>query len=270
MSDTNNLAIQEQRMVLFYEDELTAVRAEDGQIYVGFNQLCNIFGLDSQGQRRRIARHAVLSEGLKGVAKLSTPSGGAQFAYVLRSDFIPLWLSGVRASAVKEEIRPKLVKFQIEAARVLAEAFRAGELTTSEDDLEMLAAIDPQAAEALATAQAVVKLAKAHIRLVRTVHENRQDIDAQAQRIEAIEANLGNTDRFVTTEQASNISQAVKSIALELSRASGKNEFGGVYGEMYRRMGVTSYKEIPANKYEDVMGWLREWWGSISDESIHF
>ena len=32
-------------------------------------------------------------------------------------------------------------------------------------------------------------------------------------------------------EQASQISQAVKAVAMELSKQSGRNEYGGVYGE---------------------------------------
>ena len=37
---------------------------------------------------------------------MSTP-GGDQSGFVLRVDLIPLWLSGVRVSAVKEELRAK-------------------------------------------------------------------------------------------------------------------------------------------------------------------
>lgn len=41
---------------------------------------------------------------------------------------------------------------------------------------------------------------------------------------------------------ATALSQAVKAIALEMSKRSGRNEYGGVYGEFYRKFGITSYK----------------------------
>lgn len=55
--------------------------------------------------------------------------GGMQKAGMLRVDLVPIWLSGVRIQAVKEEIRPKLERFQREAAKVLWEAFQEGHLT---------------------------------------------------------------------------------------------------------------------------------------------
>ena len=74
-----------------------AVRASDGRIYTAISQMCDALGLDAQAQRRRMERHAILSKGVKGVANLATP-GGIQSAYVLRTDLVPLWLSGVRVS----------------------------------------------------------------------------------------------------------------------------------------------------------------------------
>ena len=37
---------------------------------------------------------------------------------------MPLWLSGIQASRVKEELREKLIRYQKEAATVLWQAFR--------------------------------------------------------------------------------------------------------------------------------------------------
>ena len=68
-------------------------------------------GIDTTGQRQRIQRHTVLAKGI-GVCNLQTP-GGIQSSYVLRVDLVPLWLSGIRTSAVDEEARPKLERFQV-------------------------------------------------------------------------------------------------------------------------------------------------------------
>ena len=31
---------------------------------------------------------------------------------------------------------------------------------------------------------------------------------------------------------------------MEMSQQSGRNEYGGVYGELYRKFGITSYQQI--------------------------
>ena len=59
------------------------------------------------------------------------------------------------------------------------------------------------------------------------------------------------------------LSQAVKTVAMKLSKASGRNEYGGVYGELYRKFGITSYKQLPAAKFDEAMSWLNEWRESI-------
>ena len=74
----------------------------------------------------------------------------------------------------------------------------------------------------------------------------------------------------VTDEQASQISQAVKAVAVALGKQTKKNEFGAVYGELYRKWGVSSYKLIPARHFDQVMKWLADWYGSITDEAVPF
>jgi hypothetical protein len=78
-------------------------------------------------------------------------------------------------------------------------------------------------------------------------------------RLEELEATLGSEDRLVTPEQASQISQAVKAIAMKLSDRSGRNEYGGVYGELYRRFGITGYKQLPAARFDAAIEFLTDW-----------
>ncbi len=260
MSDkTQNTALVpvEEKQVLFYEDEITAMRASDGRIYAGLTQMCRALGLDPQGQRRRAERHAILSKGLKGVDKLSTPGGGMQKSYVLRVDLIPLWLSGIRVSAVKEEIRPKLMRFQEEAATVLWEAFQEGRLT-ADPQFETLLHQNTDAVQAYKMAMAVVKLARQQILLEGRLGDTELRLDNVEDRLSTVEEQLSGS-QTVTEDQASQLSQAVKTVAIALGKQTKKNEFGAVYGEMYRKFGITSYKLLPATRFTEAMDWLTEW-----------
>jgi len=133
---SKDLTVVEQREVTFYDDQLTAVRADDGQVYVSVRRMCDALGLDRKSQQNRIRRHTILVEGYKGGVIMTPPSsggrgGGRQQATFLRVDLVPLWLSGVDASRVKDEARPKIERFQREAAKVLWEAFQEGRLTAT-------------------------------------------------------------------------------------------------------------------------------------------
>ena len=135
------LTVVERKEVVFYDDELTAVRADDGQIYVSVRHMSDALGLNIQSQTRRMRRHRVLSEGLM-VAKMATKKG-VRNSYILRVDLVPLWMTGISTNAVKEDIRPKLERFQLDAARILWEAFQEGRLTADPNFEELLKTDSP-------------------------------------------------------------------------------------------------------------------------------
>lgn len=137
MSNEKNLVPIEQKTVDFYGDELTAVRADDGQIYVSIKHMCEALGLAQRGQVLRIKRSEVLNEGYEGGIVMITP-GGKQRSGMLRADLVPLWLSGVSTSRVSDNIRARLVKYQKESAKVLWEAFQDGRLTADASFDELL------------------------------------------------------------------------------------------------------------------------------------
>ncbi|MCA9967565.1 MAG: ORF6C domain-containing protein [Anaerolineales bacterium] len=259
MDEAQALEPIEQKKVLFYEDEVTAVRLEDGQIYASLRHMCQALGLDFVGQRQRIERHEILNDG-KGVCKLQTP-GGEQDVYILRVDLVPLWLSGIRVKAVKEHLQSKLTRFQKEAARVLWAAFERGELTTDGSFNDLLAQDTPEA-QAYKMAQAVLQLAHNQLILRGRLDEHERQLQMHQHQLATLQATveiLNNSGRQITEAQASQLSQAVKAVAMALSKQTRRNEYGGVYGELYRRYDITGYKMLPVAKFEDAMAWLGEW-----------
>ncbi len=251
----------EQKQVLLYDDELTAVRAADGDVYVSIPQMCSSLGLDTQAQRRRMERHEIIGEGI-GVANLATP-GGQQDTYVLRVDLIPLWLSGVRVSALRGEVRPKLARFQREAAKVLWQAFQEGRLTSTPDIDDLLDSNSP-AAQAYKMAMAMAELARNQLQLEARLATR---LDDHETRLEQLEAALPSPKSHITEDQAMQISQAVKTVALALGQRTKRNEFGAVYGELYRKFGITSYKMLPTKKFEAAINFLTEWHQNVAGDA---
>ncbi|MCI0560565.1 MAG: DUF892 family protein [Nitrososphaera sp.] len=257
MSDSQEIVVLEQRSVFFLDDELIAVRADDRQVYVSLRHLCQALGLNRQGQMQRIRRHVVLSEGYKN-AEVEIPNAGhPQQAGMLRVDLVPMWLSGVDVRRVKDDIKDKLIQYQKEAAKVLWEAFQEGRLT-ADPTFDELLRTDSEAVQAYKMLQALVKLARNQILLEAQLETHTSQLADHEKRLEQVETTLGDPGHHVTPDQASQISQAVKAVAHSMG-GHGKH-YQAVYGEMYRKFGITSYKFLPARRFKEAMKWLTDWY----------
>jgi hypothetical protein len=65
----------------------------------------------------------------------------------------------------------------------------------------------------------------------------------------------------ISAEQASQVALTVKALATHLKERNpqGPNQYQAVYTELYRRFGVSSYKQVRRNQFEAVLNFLEEW-----------
>jgi hypothetical protein len=272
MKNEKALVPVEQKEVEFYDDALVAVRAIDGSVFVPVRPICDLLDVNFDGQRRRINRDPVLSEEVMSVVVTTTdidpssrrPRTSEMLALPL--DYLSGFLFGINASRVKEEIRDRLIRYQRECYKVLDEAFKEGRLTADPSFDELLDSDSP-AAMAYKMATALKIMARQQLLLESRVDQHDSYFEAYDQRLEALESQLGDSERHITPDQAMQLSQAVKTVAMKLSKASGRNEYGGVYGELYRKFGITSYKQLPASEFDAAMNWLNEWRESIAGDA---
>ena len=92
-------------------------------------------------------------------------------------------------------------------------------------------------------------------------------LEEHSQRLETIEADLHQEDRYIGESQATQISQAVKTLAIALGKQSGRNEFGATWGEFYRKFGISKYRYLPISRFEEALAWLNEFYQSLTGES---
>jgi ferritin-like metal-binding protein YciE len=268
MSNEKALVPVEQKTVEFYEDEVTAVRLASGEVFVPIRPIVEGLGLDWAAQTRRINRDPILAEETKPCVVVTATQGQPdqrREMLCLPLKFISGFLFGVNANRVKKEIRDRLLRYQRECYDVLAEAFVEGRLTADPTFSELLKSESP-AAQAYKMARAMMELARNQLLLESRLETHDLRLEDHDRRLEEVEAALGDSDRHVTPDQASQISQAVKTVAMKLSKQSGRNEYGGVYGELYRKFGITSYKQLPAAKFDEAMSWLNEWRESVEGD----
>ncbi len=256
----NRLTVIERREIEFYGDRVLAVRVEEGEVYVPIRPICDLIGVSWPAQFRRINRDAVLSRRKSTVAVTAT-DGKERELLCLPLDYLNGWLFGLNASRVDESVRDQLVRYQDECYRVLADAFMRDRVTARPDD-ELMESNAPSAI-AYRNAMAVANLARQQYYI-------EQRLDATEERISAIEARLSDPKRILTTDQARRIADGVQTVAHELGKRSGRNEYAGVYNELYRRFEVPDYRSLPSAKFDECMDWLRQWYQSLTGIDVPF
>ena len=256
------------RSVAFYDDTLVAVQQPDGAIYVHFARLCDNLGLSRPSAARRVQQHEVLQDGF--VTLRVATDGGVQAVQCLRVDLVPLWLAAISARRVKPELRVKVMRYQREAAQVLWQAFRP----------QMVPEEPAPAGTALGELQriadlgrAITHLAEQQMDLERAQQRLDGRMDVAARVIRAVQSRLDGFElRLLGVEertapeapiddaQATEIKERVKALAQLLTgRDASRNHYQGIFAELYRRFGVSSYKLIPQTKYQAVLAFLDDW-----------
>ena len=261
MSEEKALLPIEQRDVDFYGDPLTAVLIRTGdteRAYVPIRPLCDFLGIDWASQRKRILRDPVLAEALQRVVIMTTHRG-LQETLCLPLDYLNGWLFGINAARVKEELRTRLIQYQKECYQVLANAVTQRPLPAESPNITALTQIREMGL-------AIVQMAEQQIEFERRIGttENRLDraavvVGELGRRVSSLERRLS-PGSAISDEQAAEIQTAVHALGMMLTEQDkSKNQFQGIFHELHRRFGVSSYKLIPQDRYAAVLAFLQEW-----------
>jgi hypothetical protein len=263
--EQKSLAVVEERQVAFYEDEIVAVRAEDGEVYIPLRPICDYLDLSWSGQRDRINRDAVLSEVVRFVRVTRTNSaGGNPNVLALPLEYLNGFLFGINAARVKEEARQNLIRYQRECYRILAGAF-------------LRPADAPASAQAAAIIQvremglAIARMADEMLAIEQRTGHVESRLDKAAAFVAAINKRLTAVEQQVragtlTEEQAREIQHRVNLIAREMSKfAPAEKHHMGVYETLRHQTGATTYKSIPPKGYEAAIAFLDRWLESLQE-----
>lgn len=145
----------------FHGDDLDVLPA-NGRVWVSVRRVCEALGVDVSGQLKKLKAKPWGS--VEFISMQVDGDDQRRDIAMLDLDALPMWLATIEPSRVAEDVREKLVAYQREAARVLADHFlgkRGGavaippEMTAA---YEMVPALAAQLAElkALLTAGSVM------------------------------------------------------------------------------------------------------------------
>jgi hypothetical protein len=274
MSDEQALIPIDVRGVDFYGEAVIGVLVEandERQVYVPIRSICERLGLDWSGQYQRIKRDEVLNEALRTVRIERSESVGVTPTKSRRGDpnsvclplkLLPGFLFGVSADRVKdEEIRAKLIIYRRECYDVLWNAFKYAILPQT-------TAITPAqsggAAIAYELATAVQNLAREQMEIEKRMDRSAQWARGIEGRVSALEIRLS-PETQISEAQAAELALQVKAVAYALTQKGQANGYQQVYGEMYRRYSIGTYKALPQGKFDEALAWLKAWHTEMDD-----
>lgn len=256
MSQDKALIPTEQRSIDFYGDELIVVTLE-GQPYIPIAPICDFLGVSWSGQSDRIRRDAVLAEAALSlrVTRKESKRGGREML-CLPLEYLNGWLFGINASRVREELRERLIRYQRDCYRVLAQAFQGTAVSSPPSALAQIRDM----------ALAIANMAEQQMLMEGRVTTTEARLDKAAVVVGDLSKRLGRLESrlspgsYITDEQAAEVSQRVKALAARLQEQTpGKNYYQSIFGELYRRFNVSGYKLIRQDSYAEVLAFLDEW-----------
>lgn len=264
MAEEKALIPLEEQTVDFYGDEITTAIVDiDGRsrLYVPIKAISDYLGLAWSGQFERIQRDRILSEvaTLIRVTRI-TATGGSPGSLCLPIEYLNGWLFGVNVNRVKPEMQEKVLQYQRDCYRVLWEAFNVQAPVT----IQSTSALEQIRATALAVAQLAEQQMEMEGRLTKRLDKAAEVFIGFDRRLGTLEKKVSPA-ALVTDSQAEEISSTVKALAeLMMEKAPGKNHYQGIFSELYRRFGVSSYKNIRLEHYERVLRFLEDWRNKVT------
>ncbi len=259
MSTEKALVPHRLQEVNFYDDTL-AVAVVDDNAYIALRPIADYLGLEWSSQRLRILRDEVLARHSSNVVMTGADNRKREML-CLELEYLPGWLFGLNVSRVKPEIAPKLTRYREECFKILWRAFQA-ELKPSTPSPASSTSLTQVRDLALAVAQ----MAEQQIELQGQVITVNARVDRAAVVVSDLQRRLSSVERrvlppaVISEEQAAEISTTVKALAeLMAGKDAGKNHYQGIFGELYRRFGISSYKIIRQEDYQSVLAFLSDW-----------
>lgn len=241
----------------FDGDDLLAIVIEGDGVATPVRVVCQALGLDTAYQLARLREHDVLYAGLR---EVRVPQDGQlRVVAALLHKYIPYWLATITPNQVRDDLRPKLVRYQTELVELLAALYGP--------ELPETPAV--RADPALTAMYARMTELLTEFRLARqAIVDYRQETDSQLEvqdeRIGALESIVEDLQHqlsrqvTITAAQQEFLKRSIQRLASRYAQKTGKQLYGLLFAEFCKTLKTPRYDALPAHKYEAALAWLTQ------------
>lgn len=250
-------------VVTFFDLPVIAARSPDGRVFLAVRDLCTSVGLSRESQMRRLRADPDLSLGLQ-TFRIQT-AGGLQPQEFLLLEHVPLWISGVTRRKATPDVQERLrflklfIIGHVHDAIAEAAGLPAGSSRNIEDlrDLERY----DEAIQGITTRTAALEESQSKARMAWREHE---------ERIRQLEEQIRSMLRLSPTQRGK-IYEQVHMWARARADRRGM-PFGTAiaqcWGALKAEYTVAKYEDIPASRYEECLGFIRESYAKETGEEL--
>lgn len=256
---------REQLPIPLFDSAVLAARAADGRIFLSLRDLCTVLGLVLSGQRRRIRSNSRLTL----LSFRVVIQGQLRNADFLLLDDVPLWLLTVQINRVSDDVRARVDYIQAYLVVSVQRAF--GELTglslgeqpsSAIEDLRELDQID-------AAFQRLAEMSSRQDRaafVVRDILEQLREMRDRVQQLEVL------AQSRISPEQRGTIYQMVQAWGEARAAQTPSHDSGAAiracWRELNARFGVSTYTDLPAARYDEMMQFIKQHYHSLTGEHL--
>lgn len=261
---------QDQRIVPFQGDDLATALTANGGIFVSIPSICAALGLSVRGQVQRIQRTDELLPGLRRIPIKTR--GGTQPVNCLRIDKIGLWLAGIETARIKGEYRHKLNAYHHDLAPIATQVFLR---VAGMSDVQLAPVVDPRLSSMLDQFDTLIGVAldvRAHMEAMSALPEQidamRWQLDQAMELLESIvsDNNVANLalekikakTAGLMPAQARQVQEQISHMVAVTEGTPAALKHATIYGRIRHRFRVPSYSNVPDNRFEELMQFLRD------------
>lgn len=159
-SETGARAMSQTLVTVDFHGQSLVAALIDGKPYVAMKPICENIGLQWEAQLKRIHRNHVLSTCMS-MMDIQVPGDDQRRSHAFMPlDMLNGWLFGVDVNRVKDEIKPKIIRYQEECYRVLFQHFMPQQAAQPAPAIDCERISPAQAQELKELVQAVVDTGK--------------------------------------------------------------------------------------------------------------
>lgn len=238
----------ETKEIPFHDDTLLGVRTEDGKVWLAVNRTCLGIGLttdQAKKQSRNIKKSLLFNDKWKKIAgaKFGT-TDHAGTTLVIHEDMVPIWLAQIRLTPKMKKENPeatkKLLAYQLEAAKVLHNAFYKSE--KQKEELHKELGLEGQ--------------------IVKELSEMKEELHDQSLYFQKVMENM-----TLSTAQQGKILKAGKDRVNHLLggahsqryKDNSRKYFVNLWNGLKSTFLCSSYKDLNPAYYEDAIKYIAEW-----------
>jgi hypothetical protein len=211
--------------------------------------------MDARGQQRRLQNSHTLGQHLAKIEMPTTYAGGVRMRQVVCIDveYVGEWMKEIELGKVAPDVRGEIQRIQEELSLVIRAHMR-----TSIVPQDVLDELHPELTPAMREYFDRMHELKTFLLMIsKEVSQHTTAISELEKRVIGLEGTR--PEETINSAQRLAVRQMIQAIGRIRAKRRDPNPYNGTYSQFYVDFKINHYGELPPDKYESAVKYLRDW-----------